>query len=368
MDPHVLLAVAEGCGPGMVTALLDTDRPPEEILRDPPPLPAAAAARLGASAELRRRAEEWLIRARAAGCQVLTPNDPHYPERLRHAPLRPNVLFVQGGIDAIAEANIGLAIVGSRTPTPYGECAARDFAGAIARAGVVVWSGLAIGVDGLAHLEALAADSPTVAVLAGGLDAIYPASHADLAASIRTRGGALLTEAPPGQRARRGHFPRRNRILAAATRGVLVIEAGLRSGSIHTANFATHVGVPVFAVPGPYQGPRSIGCHHLISDGARIALSPEYLLRELGVALALDDPEASGHALDLSADEEAILRALRSGPRPIDLLQRETGLAEDRFLIAMFGLARKGRAHQGPGDLLHPSAKQAGGRGGRSSG
>lgn len=356
MDPHVLLAVAEGCGPGMVTALLDPERAPADLLRDPPPLPTAAATRLGATADLRRTAEEWLIRARATGCQVLTPNDPRYPERLRGAPLRPNVLFAQGDVAALTDARVALAIVGSRTPTPYGESAARDFAAAVARAAVVVWSGLAVGIDGLAHGEALAAESPTVAVLAGGLDAIYPASHTELAASIAARGGVLLSEAPPGQRARRGHFPRRNRILAAATHGVLVIEAGLRSGSIHTANFATHVGVPVFAVPGPYQGQRSIGCHHLISDGARIALSPEHLLRELGVALALDDPEASGHALDLSADEEAILRALRSGPRPVDLVQRETGLAEDRFLVAVFGLARKGRAHQGAGDLLHSGA------------
>ena len=153
-------------------------------------------------------------------------------------------------------------------------------------------------------------------------------------------------------RARRGHFPRRNRILAGCTDAVLVVEAGFRSGTMHTARFAADFGVPVFAVPGAYTSPRSQGCHALIAEGACIALSPEELLRDLGVAGALREPDADERAFESSADEEAILRVLRAGPRPTDLVARESKLPDARFLAALTSLLGKDRIHQRPGDLL----------------
>jgi len=191
-------------------------------------------------------------------------------------------------------------------------------------------------------------------VLAGGLDRIYPAQHGALCERILRQGGLCLSELPPGARPQRGHFPRRNRILAHAAEAVLVVEAGLASGSLYTARFAAEAGVPVFAVPGPYTSSRSRGCHRLIEDGAMLASDPADLLRHLGVSVACragGDPRVA-RALDVSADEAAILAVLERGPRPADLVRRETGLADERFLVAVLNLHQKRLAVELPGDLL----------------
>jgi DNA processing protein len=286
MDPYLLLAAAEGLGPGIAAALLDPDADPERILRDPPPrLPPAVRARLSARGALERTAGGWLEDAARLGLQVLTA--PSYPARLQRAPLRPLALFARGDLTLLDPHRVRtLTIVGSRTPTAYGIAATNDFATACARAGLVLWSGLALGVDGIVHECALTAGTPTVAVLAGGLADVYPRAHADLAERIVAAGGLWLSELPPRLRATRGHFPRRNRILATATPAVLVTEAGLSSGSLHTAWFAAEAGNEVFAVPGAYTSPRSRGCHHLVNEGAALARDPEDLLRRLEIAPA----------------------------------------------------------------------------------
>lgn len=237
MNPYLLLAAVEGCGPAMVAALLDPACEPEELLRDPPELPPAVRRRLGGPAT-RARARQWQADARARGMQVLTPVSEFYPKRLREGALRPLVLFARGRVEALTESRTMVTVVGSRTPTPYGLTAAADFCGVMAGAGLSLWSGLAYGVDAVAHRACLQAGTPTVAVLAGGLDRIYPQHHQPLADEILRSGGVLLSETPPGLRARRGHFPRRNRILGLSTEAVLVVEAGLMSGSLHTARFA----------------------------------------------------------------------------------------------------------------------------------
>jgi len=351
MDPYLLLAAAEGCGPRMIPALLDPSRPPDELITAPPPLPPAVRERLR-SPLLRAIASRNHDRAIAAGMAVVTPDTPEFPDHLRALPLRPNALYARGDVGLLNSTTASLAIVGSRTPSAYGEAATQDFAGATARAGVVIWSGLAQGIDSIAHRQALTHGTPTVAVLAGGLDRVYPACHEELAARIVADGGLLLSETPPGVRAQRGHFPRRNRIPASAAGAVLVIEAGLRSGSLHTARFACEVGVPVFAVPGPYTSPRSIGCHRLIAEGGTIADSPTELLRDLGVTLSPGGSHNPTRDLEDSADEEALLRALRQGPRPADLVARESGLPTKRFVTALFNLTERGRLRAMPGDLL----------------
>lgn len=299
-------------------------------------------------------------RAERLGARVVTPGDESYPACLRDAPLRPLVLFARGDLDLL-NRRPATAVVGSRTPTPYGQTAAEEFASALARAGIAVWSGLAIGVDAIAHRAALAHGGRTVAVLAGGLDSIYPAAHQGLARRIAAEHGLLISEMPPGRRAQRGHFPRRNRILAWTPDAVLVVEAGHASGSLHTARFAAELGIPVFAVPGPYSSPRSRGCHALIADGAQIACDPEDLLRRLGVEAG---GKSGGAELELGADETAILAALAQGPRPSDLIERESGLEAGRYLAALLSLTEKGCVRAMPGDLLarvSPPAR-AGGR------
>lgn len=349
-DEWLQLAIAEGFGERPVPALLAPDVDPAALLRAPPAppeLPAAAAARLR-SPDLAARAADLRARAAGAGLAILTRDAPGWPERLRHATLPPLVLFVRGHASALARVPAA-AVVGSRTPTPYGADAAGQFAAALARAGTTLWSGLARGVDRIAHAACLAAGTPTVAVLAGGLDAIYPPEHRQLAEQLAGAGGCLVSELPPGCRARRGHFVRRNRILAAGTPAVLVIEASLASGALHTARFAAEAGADVFAVPGPWQSERSQGCHRLIGEGAVLAENPEALLQSLG--LQPTQGAADARHLAASADEQRLLAVLARGPRPTDLLQRESGLDRTAFLRATFGLQRVGAVERLPGDL-----------------
>lgn len=350
MDAHLMLALAEGCGPGVVAALLDPDADPHRVLVDPPhDLPPAALRRLR-SPDLARRAAEVRAAAGRFGLAIWTPDGNEYPSRLLPMPLRPLVLFARGGPNAVAGTQRAVAVVGSRTPTPYGIAATRDFASALAAAGVVIWSGLAYGIDAAAHEAALAAGTPTVAVVAGGLDEVQPAGHCGLAHRIVAAGGAVLSESPPGLRPQRGHFPRRNRILACAVEAVLVVEAGMRSGALHTARHAVDAGVPVFAVPGPYTSARSRGCHDLVAEGGQIAVEPSTLLRALSVEVALR--RADGAGLLASADELAVLAQLAGGPRPIDLVQREAGIDPRRFLTTLLQLLEQRRVQRLPGDLL----------------
>ncbi len=350
--PFLMLALAEGCDEAPVAALLDPSADPAELLRAPPPdLPPRVTRRL-LDPSLREHAAAVRRRARDLGQHVLTPADPAFPVRLRHAPLRPLVLFAHGDLAALAAGRPAVAVVGSRTPTPYGIAATADFGACLAAATVTLWSGLARGIDAEAHRQSLEAGTPTVAVLAGGLDRVYPAEHAELAHAIAAAGGVLLGEAPPGTRARRGHFVRRNRILAGACQAVLVVEAGSRSGALHTARFGADAGALVFAVPGPYGSELSRGCHQLIAEGAQIAADPVELLRDLGLQPAPSAQAALG--LQGSADEQAVLRALRAGPRPQDLLQRECGLTREAFLKASFALRSRGALRVLPGDLLAP--------------
>lgn len=352
MDPFLLLAAAEGCGPLCIAALLDPDLDPTTVPEalDQVQLPPAVRARLHDRHALEQQARDWQRDANRNQAMLWTPTHEDYPKRLLSTPLRPLVLFAQGEPAALHSRHIHLAIVGSRTPTPYGEAATRDFATVLSRAGVILWSGLAAGVDGIAHRCAIENHTPTIAVVAGGLDRIYPRHHEPLARSIRQHGGIIMTEAPFGRRALRGHFPRRNRILGQAVDAVLVVEAGLASGTMYTARFAAEVGVPVFAVPGSYTSSRSRGCHDLIAEGAQIARDPEDLLRRLDVEVG----HGVTRAMPMDADQTAILQILQQGPRPGDLVQRESRLQGDRYVAALMALLEAGRVQLLPGDLLAP--------------
>ncbi len=345
-----MLALAEGFGEGLVPALLSPDLDPAACLADPPEPPTVPARVARRLRDLDLAARARLVRqsAHTLGLHVLTPDDPAWPAPFAAMPLRPLVLFARGELSAL-QRHPAAAFVGSRTPTPYGIEAARLLAGALANAGVTLWSGLARGIDGIAHQANVTAKVPTIAVLAGGLDTIYPPEHGELAASILATGGCLLSELPPGFGARRGHFPRRNRLLALGTGAVVVIEASLLSGALHTARFAAEHGAEVFALPGPWASERSQGCHRLIGEGANLIEGPEALLRGLGVQAVQTGPEALH--LAGSADEQAILQQLQQGPRPTDLLQRESGLDRAAFLRALFALHGRGALQRLAGDL-----------------
>jgi DNA processing protein len=345
-----MLALAEGFAESPVAALLGPDVDPAALLREPPSppdVPPRVAERLR-DPDLAAQAASVRLAAARHGLHLLTPAHEAWPRQLHVLGLQPLVLFARGDLQALARTP-SVAFVGSRTPTPYGRDAADHLAAALAQAGTVLWSGLARGIDGIAHEACVAAAVPTVAVLAGGLDQVYPPEHAQLAARIEATGGCLLGELPPGRRARRGHFPRRNRLLAAGARAVVVVEATLSSGAMHTARFAAECGTELFALPGPWASERSQGCHRLIAEGATLIEGPEDLLRSLGIQASQTGP-ASLH-LARCADEQAILAGLRLGPRPTDLLQRECGLDRASFLRALFGLQGRNIVARLPGDL-----------------
>lgn len=202
----------------------------------------------------------------------------HYPARLNDLFDPPNPLYIKGNIKLLEMPMV--AIVGSRTASAEGLLNAALFANGLSRAGALVLSGMAKGVDGEAHRACLRSNHPTAAVFGTGIDIIYPREHFELARGIGQQ-GLLLSELPPGSSPKAFHFPRRNRIIAALALGVLVIEAAERSGSLITARLATDLGREVFAVPGSIHNRVSRGCNLLIQQGAKLVRAPNEVLEEL---------------------------------------------------------------------------------------
>ncbi len=214
---------------------------------------------------------------------IVTFNDAQYPRLLKEISDPPLVLFVQGAVALMSQPQ--LAIVGSRNPTTQGKNNAEEFASALSLSGLIVTSGMALGVDAAAHQGALKSQQPTVAVMGTGLDRVYPAKHRDLARCIAEQ-GALVSEFPIGTGVKPGHFPRRNRIISGLSLGVLVVEAAIKSGSLITAKLAMDQGRDVFAIPGSIHNPLAKGCHHLIRDGAKLVETANDVVEELA-AMAL---------------------------------------------------------------------------------
>lgn len=271
--------------------------------------------------------------AQAPGHHLITLSDPRYPERLREISAPPPVLYVVGDPQVLRWPS--LAIVGSRRPTPGGQENARDFAGELARAGLVIASGLALGIDGSAHSASLDVGGLGIAVTGSGPDRIYPAAHRDLARRLVAE-GALVTELPVGTPPLRENFPLRNRILAGLCLGVLVVEAAARSGSLITARLAAEHGREVFAIPGSIHNPMSRGCHSLIRQGARLVETPGEILEELAryeLRPPIDPPAAGSPARAVDtlpgpddAEHERLLGALGHDPVSVDQLVSRTGL------------------------------------------
>ncbi|MFQ5505049.1 MAG: DNA-processing protein DprA, partial [Planctomycetota bacterium] len=309
----------------------------------------AAAGRL-ASGEARARASEQL-ETLPEGQRLLWRGHPEWPRRLEGLPGAPLVLWIRGRIDWLSRVPV-LAVVGTRHPTPYGVHATRAFVEALAIAGLGIASGLARGVDGIAHEAA----EMTVAVLGSGLACIYPRENGPLAERIVSGGGCLLSEYPPRYRAHPGTFPRRNRIIAGLSEGVLVIEAGRRSGALITAEWGNSYGRSVWAVPGPFASPNSRGCHDLIRDGALLAESPEGVLEDLGLSSL---PVQEDTVLD-SAIEAGILRSLRQGPKPVDALVTELGLELGKILLGLQRLESRNLAECRAGGIYFPCTRRRG--------
>ena len=277
------------------------------------------------------------------GAQILLPNDSDYPPLLKAIPDPPPLLFVLGDVAALGQKQ--LAMVGSRHPTPAGRETAYDFAQYLAANGVVITSGLALGIDGASHEGALAGGGLTVAVAGTGLDRVYPARHRDLAHRIGEN-GALVSEFPPGTPPVASNFPRRNRIISGLSMGVLVVEAALRSGSIITARAAIEQGREVFAVPGSIHNPQARGCNSLIRQGAKLVETATDIFEELGGFAApmreeLNTAHAvSDHALD--SEYKRVLESVGHEPTAVDTVVQRSGLTTDAVCSMLLVLELQG--------------------------
>jgi DNA processing protein len=266
-----------------------------------------------------------------------------YPERLRELEDPPPVVFLRGRADLLLRP-AAVAIVGSRHATAYGRRTAAWLGGALARAGVVVVSGLALGIDAEAHRGALAARGGTIAVLGAGADLVHPPSHGALFEAI-ARDGLLVSEFPPGTAPLPHHFPRRNRLMAALAHAVVVVEAAERSGALITVEHAQDLGRDVLAVPGPIDAPTSAGTNALIADGAVPVLGPDVILRELGVRVEA----AASSGPPPGSDGAAVWAVMGGGPVAVDELAGRAGLSSPRALAALSLLELEGWAVQSPG-------------------
>jgi len=279
---------------------------------------------------------EW-ARLGKAGLRVLTWNDPAYPARLKEIDDAPPLLYVKG--DLAPQDELSVAVVGTRRATPYGRQVAEEMSFQLAANRITIVSGLARGIDAIAHRSALQAGGRTLAVLACGLDLVYPPEHKKLASEIVER-GALISEQPLGAQPRGDFFPRRNRILSGMSLGVLVVEGDLKSGALITADFANDQGREVFAVPGSVFSTQSRGTNLKIQRGeAKLVLKVDDILEELNLQTAPQQIEMI--ELNPPTDTEAeLLRHISREPVHIDEVCRESGLPVSTVssLLAMMEL------------------------------
>jgi len=267
--------------------------------------------------------EEDLAWLSQEGNHVVTFEDTGYPPQLAEIADPPAVLFVKGNPSLLATPQI--AMVGSRNPSSVGVKIALEFADALAQAGFVVTSGMALGIDAASHQGALNAGGCTVAVVGTGLDRVYPACHKQLATDIVER-GAMISEFPLGTRAKQGHFPRRNRIISGLCQGLLVVEAAQQSGSLITARMALEQNREVFAIPGSIHNPLARGCNALIRQGAKLVETVEDIFEELGQY----NQSYSGKAAQISQtvldlEQQNLLNLIPYSPIAVDTLIQESG-------------------------------------------
>lgn len=297
--------------------------------------------------DIRRAAAEELRRARQLDLTVLSLDDRAYPEWLRHIPNQPVILYVKGDPAVLAEP--GISIVGSRAASSYGLRMAENLAGQLARSGITVISGLAQGIDTAAHRGALKAGGLTVAVLGCGLDLVYPPENRDLHNAIPAS-GALVSEYPLGTRPDSFRFPARNRIISGLSRGVVVVEATGKSGSLITANLALEQGREVFAVPGQADSLKSAGCHRLLQDGAKLVTSSADIIGEFsGHRSGWQQEENRPEAVGLEVDEQTLLNVLEHYPMTIDEVIVGSGLPAERVGELLLLLEIKGYCEVLPG-------------------
>jgi len=362
LDPRLLdlihLTMVPGVGPQTSRALLERFGSAGRVL-------SASRAELTATSGVGQKLAQKIARARQdgdaaaelalcrrCGTRLIARDDPEYPPSLQNIPDPPGLLYLKGRLEP--RDQIAIAIVGSRRCTPYGVRIAERLAGALARTGFTVVSGLARGIDAAAHRGAIKAGGRSIAVLANGLASIYPPEHEDLARALVEAGG-LLSEMPMRQGPLAGLFTQRNRIISGISLGVVVVEATPRSGSLSTARHAVEQNREVFAVPGPADSLSSRGCHRLIRDGARLVETVDDILEELGPLtgeIRTDPglpPVRHPAELALTDPERSLLGQLDDQPTGVDDLISRTGLTAGQVLATLSVLEMKHLVRRVPG-------------------
>lgn len=288
---------------------------------------------------------QWLQAAEGAPRHVVVLGDPGYPQLLLQTADPPLLLYAIGRPELLNAP--GVAIVGSRNPTPQGAENARAFARTLAGAGLTIVSGLAMGIDAAAHEGALDATGATIAVVGTGLDLVYPKRNLALARRIASQ-GLVLSEYALGMPSLPGNFPRRNRIIAGLSRGTLVVEAALESGSLITARLAVEAGRDVFAIPGSIHSPQSRGCHALIKQGAKLVDGAADLLEELRIGA----PPTPGAATAGDRHGDPLLDALGHEPVTLDALAARLGQPPAELSARLLELELAGAVVRLPGQLF----------------
>lgn len=353
-EAYIDLLSIEGLGQTRLAKLMEAFGTADEILaRSSSELTAAGvplkiASRI-AGYKRSREASDAIKRLEEAGAAILPLSDGDYPELLRCSPQPPAVLFVRGTL--YREEKLIIAMVGTRTPTGYGRAAAERLARELAMRGVVIASGAARGIDTLAHKTALAAGVRTIAVLGCGIDITYPPENRELFEKIAGQ-GAIVSEFLPGTSPAPGLFPRRNRIIAWLSHGVIAVEAGQSSGALITARWAADAGREVFAVPGGIFSNQSQGTNKLLKDGAKLVGRVEDILEEFGATYY---PASNAEAQDttpgpeLSEVERRIYRLLGPEPIHVDNLVEKLATTSSVLLPTLLDMELKGVIRQLPG-------------------
>lgn len=283
--------------------------------------------------------EAAVLRAKV---HVYTWDDPAYPAALRDLPDSPPVLFVKGTLEP--DDDWAIAVVGTRKPTAYGREVAQHFASGLAQQGLTIVSGLARGVDAIAHRAALEAGGRTLAVLGCGVDRVYPPEHHKLAQDIMAQ-GALISDYPLGTPPDAANFPARNRLISGLSRGVVVVEAGSTSGALITADFAAQQGRDVFAVPGSIFSPASQGTHRLLREGASLATDVVDILEALHLE-AVGEQRETRDAMPVTLTEATLLTYLSREPTHVDELVRASGMPVEMVNSTLVLMELKGLARQ----------------------
>jgi DNA processing protein len=273
----------------------------------------------------------------------LTPADAQYPAQLREIADPPPVLYYRGALGPWEPA---VAIVGTRRASEYGQRWAKKLGFELGRSGFTVISGLAAGIDGVAHRATLEAQGRTVAVLGCGVDIAYPYQHQRLYRSIIAQGGTVLSEYPPGTPPKAGYFPHRNRIVAGLSKATLVLEAPERSGALITAYLAADYGRDVYVLPGSLDMEHSLGCLQLVDRGAHLILNTEQLLKDLGAGSRRETVTSSSAPLALAPEEKALWEILTAHPQPFDQIALKSGLDTGALSALLVGLELKGGIEQ----------------------